>query len=149
MGICIISMVIWLAPFCVSLLRWRESHRLGRSRATKAVVGWSPSTCIAKELLDRLVGAAEDRQGDSGAECLSGLKVDYELKFSRCLLSPGFSPLLLLVMRRMLVVLAQQVEAVIVAIRRPHDGVDVEFGWLRIGSGPDRGAGEGASSAIG
>ena len=41
--------------------------------------------------------------------------------------------LLLIVMRRMPVVLAQQVEAVIVAIRCPHDGVDVEFGWLRIG----------------
>lgn len=41
--------------------------------------------------------------------------------------------LLLIVMRRMLVVLAQQVEAVIVTIWRPYDGVDVEFGWLRIG----------------
>jgi hypothetical protein len=40
---------------------------------------------------------------------------------------------LLLMMRRMPVVLPQQVEAVIVAIWRPHDGVDVEFGWLRIG----------------
>ena len=37
------------------------------------------------------------------------------------------------VMWRMLVVLAQQVEAVVVAVRRPHDGVDVKFGRLRIG----------------
>ena len=37
------------------------------------------------------------------------------------------------VMWRMLVVLAQQVEAVVVAVRRPHDSVDVEFGRLRVG----------------
>jgi hypothetical protein len=34
----------------------------------------------------------------------------------------------LIVVRRMLVVLPQQIEAVIVAIRCPHDGVDVEIG---------------------
>jgi NhaP-type Na+/H+ and K+/H+ antiporter len=46
-----------------------------------------------------------------------------------CLLLRG---VLLIVMRRVRVVLAQQVEAVIVAIWRSHNGVDVEFGWLRI-----------------
>ena len=37
------------------------------------------------------------------------------------------------VMRRMLVVLPQQIKAVVVAVRRAHDGVDVELGRLRIG----------------
>ena len=35
--------------------------------------------------------------------------------------------------RRMLVVLPQQVEAVVVAVRRAHDGMDVELRRLRIG----------------
>ena len=37
------------------------------------------------------------------------------------------------VMRRRLVMLPQQVEAVVVAVRRAHDGVDVELGRLRVG----------------
>ena len=39
----------------------------------------------------------------------------------------------LLVMRCMPVMLPQQVEAVVVAVRRAHDGVDVEFRRLRVG----------------
>ena len=37
------------------------------------------------------------------------------------------------VMRGVLIMQAQEIDAVIVAVRRPHDGVDVEFGWLWIG----------------
>src|SRR5687768_1453600 len=41
--------------------------------------------------------------------------------------------LLLPVMRRGLVMLPQQIEPVIVAVRRSHDGVHVEFRRLRVG----------------
>jgi hypothetical protein len=37
------------------------------------------------------------------------------------------------VMRRCLVMLPQQIKSVIVAVRRAHDGMDVEFRRLRVG----------------
>ena len=54
------------------------------------------------------------------------------LTLSRRVRSRG-SALCVPVMRGVLIVQAQEIDAVVVAVRRAHDGVDVEFGRLGVG----------------